>query len=87
MTMKQIPLITAWTTGNELPPKRSPEDVKRITNAIRAVVEPPPKRQRQRQPRQQHEECKTCAFGDGWCDSGDVGVDYKCPSRIQRPDM
>ena len=63
--MTQIPLITAWETGNSLPPKR------------------PRPRPRQSQKRKQHEECKTCAFSeDGWCDSGDVDVGYKCPSRI-----
>ena len=44
MIMKQIPLITAWVTGNELPPKRTPEEVKRLVKAIRAGdPKPPPK--------------------------------------------
>ena len=42
--MKQIPLITAWVTGNELPPKRTPEEVKRLIGAILAGdPKPPPK--------------------------------------------
>lgn len=44
MTMKQIPLITAWVTGNELPPKRTPEEVKMLIKAILAGdPKPPPK--------------------------------------------